>query len=152
TALVIIRSEAVVFFGAVIRPEDLRGDIPITMALQSLTGVPAVLLGLALALLVMAFMMGRRVKSAAWLRLGTVTAVAVVAAIGAVVLTREIPRAALANNPIVSLAMIQREMMESPHTRFAVSRPNLPLLSIRSFAGNRSRTHIDDNYPLAYLA
>lgn len=152
TALVIIRSEAVVFFGAVIRPEDLRGDIPITMALQSLSGIPAVLLGLALALLVMAFIIGRRVRSVAWLRFGTVTVVAAVAAIGAVVLTREIPRAALANNPIVSLAMIQREMMESPHTRFAVSRPNLPLLSIRSFAGNRARTYIDDNYPLAYLA
>src|SRR5438552_3704381 len=104
TVMQIIRSEAVVFFGEVIRTEDLRGDIPIVVAVQSLTGVTLVLLLIAAATLVVALIFARRFDDRIlWLTMPRVVAVFVIAAITAPAVTHYVPGARLARNPVVAL-------------------------------------------------
>src|SRR5207253_2381546 len=84
TVLHIIRSEAVVFFGEVVRVEDLRGDIPIVVALRSLTGVTSVLLLTAAATLIAAFLLARRLdEHFVWLTIPRILAVFAIAGITA---------------------------------------------------------------------
>ncbi len=155
TFLIIVRSEAVVFFGAVIRPEDLRGDVPITVAIRSLTGAPAILTALASVALVCALLIGRRIDPSrvAWLGMGALAGITVTSAMGAALLTRVVARASLAYNPIVSLMAIEEERMESPGARYAVRAPSVPVEAIRDFAGrSESRHYLDAAFPLARLS
>jgi hypothetical protein len=49
-------SEAIVFYGHVVRPEDLRGNVPIAVVVQSLSGTAAALLVVAVISLLSALM------------------------------------------------------------------------------------------------
>src|SRR5437868_10416395 len=155
TLLQIVRSEAVVFYGEVIRPEDLHGDVPIAVALRSLTGVPLMLFVISIVLLGLTFLMVRRASAqrTIHLRPGSIMVTGCLAALLSIFLSPIVPRSGLARNPIVALLAFQHELLESPHTRFAVAAPTLPVTSIREFAPtSEHRIPIDSAYPLAYLA
>jgi arylsulfatase A-like enzyme len=153
TVMQIVRSEAVVFFGEVIRIEDLRGDIPIVVAAQSLTGVTLMLLLIAAATLVVALIFARRFgERALWLTLPRVVAVFVVAAITAPVVAHLVPGARLARNPVVALMAIERERMQSPNASYAVRKPSLDPVTLREFAPSSvPRRYVSADYPLAYV-
>jgi arylsulfatase A-like enzyme len=153
TLLHIIRAEAVVFYGDVIRPEDLRGDVPITMAARSLSGMSAVLAALAALTLPLAFLIARRIdgRKLRWLMASTAVLGFLVSAGAAAVLSHNVPAVGLARNPIVSLFAIERERMASPNAMFAVKRPEIAPTALRRFAAVPGREYIDHDYPLAYF-
>ncbi|MEO6260148.1 MAG: LTA synthase family protein, partial [Thermoanaerobaculia bacterium] len=149
----IFRSEAVVFFGDVIRPEDLRGDIPWTLAIGSLTGMPAFLFCLALLAGALVPALARRIRETdtSWLPLRRMVVFGAISAVAAAVLSAVVPRIGLARNPIVSIFAIQAEAMDSPHERFDVPKPAMSPTAIRQFAGPEpDRDYVDFEYPLAY--
>ena len=147
----IIRSEAVVFFGDVIRPEDLHGDIPLTLAAGSLRGTPAFLFVVALLTGAMIPLLTKRF-AVGWLRFRDVVAAALVAVGAAAAVTGMRPDSRLGRNVWVALFDIEQEAMESPHQRFENEKPSINPISIRRFAGKVfDRTYTDADYPLAYL-
>ena len=153
SVLHIFRSEAVVFYGDVIRPEDLHGDIPWTLALGSLTGTPAFLFSLALITGVLVPALARRIGETdiSWLLLGRMVRLGAISAVAAFVLAIFVPRIGLARTPIVALFAIEREAMDSPHERFDVPKPAISPTAIRAFAGAElDREYVDFEYPLAY--
>src|SRR5205085_10787164 len=111
------RSEAVVFYGEMIRPEDLHGDVPIAVALQSLTGTPLMLFVISIVLLGLTFLMVRRAGAQRTIHLhpGWIVVTGCLAALLSIFVGPIVPRSGLARNPIVALLAIQPELMESPH-------------------------------------
>jgi arylsulfatase A-like enzyme len=150
----VIGSEAIVFYGHVIRPEDLRGNVPIAVVVQSLSGVAAALLVVAVISFASALMTLRQVdgERLRWLTTPRCL-VAFVMTVGiAVGLTHLVPRVGLARNPIVSLFAIEREAMQSPNESYAVSQPAADISTIHGFAPRSfTRNYADPNYPLAYI-
>ena len=136
----VIGSEAVVFYGHVIRPEDLRGNVPIAVVVQSLSGVASALLVVAVisflsALVTLRQADGQRLR---WLTSSRCLVVFVITVGIAFGLTHIVPRVGLARNPIVSLFAIEREAMQSPNESFAVNQPVVDISTIRGFAPQSS--------------
>ena len=149
--LQIVRSEAVVFFGDVIRPEDLHGDVPIALAVGSLTGKPALLAVIALVLGAFVPALARRLHPPQWLTAFHALLAAIGVSIAAAVFAAIVPRAGLARNPLVALVAIQQEAMQAPHERFDLPKPVVSPTVIRAFAGRAAnRDYVDFEFPLAY--
>src|SRR5207253_8553635 len=110
---------------------------------------------ISIVLLGLTFLMALRARAqrTIHLRPGWILGAGCVAALLSIFLGPIVPRSGLARNPVVALLAIEHELMESPHTRFAVAAPTLPVTSIREFAPtSEHRIPIDSAYPLAYLA
>lgn len=148
----IVRSEAVVFFGNVIRPEDLHGDVPLTLALGSLRGTPMVLFVASVVLACAVPWVARRLGPLPWCTLVPALAVGTISGAISIAFSIFVPRAGLARNPVVALFAIEHEAMESPHERFDVQKPSVSPTAIREFLGlPNDRKYVDFEYPLAYV-
>jgi len=147
-------SEAIVFYGHVVRPEDLRGNVPIAVVVQSLSGTAAALLVVAVISLLSALMTLRQGNDQRlrWLTSLRCLGAFVITAVIAFVLTLLVPRVGLARNPIVSILAIQREAMQTPNEIYEVRQPVADISTIRGFAPPSSaRSYVDPDYPLAYI-
>lgn len=153
--LQIVRSEAIVFFGDVVRAEDLHGDIPVLVAVRSLGGMPVVLFSIAAVTCVAALLYARRVRrrfDLAQLTPFRVTIAAVLALLASAAFERYMAAAGLARHPLVALFNIERAKVSPVAARVATIRPAEPLTSIRELVPSVPRRRfIDDQYPLAYV-
>jgi len=155
TVLQIVRGEAVIFFGAAVRPEDLHRDIRVTVLMQSISGFAAALLvatALTLPFVLWVWDRDETPSASRRLRLRTLVPVVIVAGLVAALAERFVNGEGLARNPVVAIAMIEREMKVGPTARFEKTRPHMPLTAIRDFVpADLNRHYFDPNYPLAYL-
>jgi arylsulfatase A-like enzyme len=145
------RSEAVILFGSVLRPEDFNGPVLITIQ-NSMRGYSgALLISSSAALAIGLWIAGAaaRTRDRAWTTFPRLAAIALLAAILSLI-PWKIHRVESARTPILALVAVIRDMRfahepsSSPSTR-----PPSDITAVREMTGPSPRNFLSDDYPLA---
>jgi len=155
TAIAIVLSEAVAYFGHVLHSDNLHLGLHPRMMSGSLEGGAAERMAVIFVCYVMAILLANWRASHAASTWVTIPRLLMIVGAG-IISTMVMPYIHLSEttrSPAVQLLELVRENRRSEqlHGRITVPRPTFPLVSIRELMPPLHRQFVDDRYPLAYV-